>query len=306
MGRRKSGLFKGKNSYFDRELFNNSTELQFYIDQFMNLAISSFKWSGFPDTVDTRWLEILLFSQGSAVFFEDDVIGSLTLAAAPNGPLNVYNIPTRYNAYGTGYNKQCDLSDSVLIWNNPMHTNSEFTIAHYCRLLWEYDQIININVKAQKTPILLLCSEDQRLTLENLYMKYEGNEPVIHGDKNLDWKGLQVVKTDAPFIANDLYDLKVKYYNEALTYLGITNIIAEKKERLIKDEVFRSMGGVLANRQVRLAEREKACDAINKMFGLNVSVEFVDIQVDNMTPQEQAELPDLSQKTEIDYWDLQS
>ena len=282
MSRKKNrALMRGKNSYFDRSLFSNSTDIQYYLDQFINLSVSMFEWKNLPDTVDARWLELLLFSQGKAVFFKDEVIGYMTLAVAENGALNPYNVPTRYNAYGTGYNKQCDLSDSVLIWNNATHTNSEFIIAKLCERIWNYDNIIDINVNAQKTPIAIACSEDQRLTLENVYMKYEGNEPVLFADKNIDWKAINVLRTDAPFVAADIYDLKVKIYNEALTYLGISNIVAEKRERLIKDEVNRSMGGVLANRQVRLSQRKRACEMINKMFGLDIDVEFVDIDVDN-------------------------
>lgn len=82
------------------------------------------------------------------------------------------------------------------------------------------------------------------------------------------------MKTDAPYICDKIYELKTKIWNEALTYLGISNVSVEKKERLITDEVDRSQGGVLASRYSRLVARQQACEQINKMFGLNVWCEY--------------------------------
>ena len=104
--------------------------------------------------------------------------------------------------------------------------------------------------------------------------QYEGNYPVIFGDSNLDIKSLSVLKTDAPFVSDKIYDLKVKIWNEALTYLGISNINTTKKERMITDEVIRNQGGTIASRYSRLESRRRAVKKINKMFGLNITVDY--------------------------------
>jgi hypothetical protein len=140
--------------------------------------------------------------------------------------------------------------------------------------LWDIDQTIIINAKAQKTPILINCNEKQRLSLENVYMKYEGNQPFIFGNKDLDISSFSVLKTDAPYVADKLYQLKTQYWNEALTYLGISNTNTQKKERMLTDEVIRNMGGTIASRYSRLNARKKACDEINKMFGLDIDCQF--------------------------------
>ena len=123
---------------------------------------------------------------------------------------------------------------------------------------------------------LVTGTTDQRLTLINLYKEYAGNAPVIYGDKNLDLNSLNVLKTDAPYISDKLYDLKTQIWNEFLTYLGITNVSFQKRERLISDEVVRGQGGTLGSRWSRLAMRKKAADEINTMFGLNIKVDFRD------------------------------
>lgn len=140
--------------------------------------------------------------------------------------------------------------------------------------MWDLDSTIDINARAQKTPVLIQCDEKQRLSLLNVYKEYDGNSPVLFGDKNLDIKGFGVLKTDAPFVADKLYDLKNQIWNEALTYLGISNVSYQKRERLITDEVTRGQGGTVASRYSRLAMREQACDRINELFGLDVSVKY--------------------------------
>ena len=52
------------------------------------------------------------------------------------------------------------------------------------------------------------------------------------------------------------------------------NINIQKKERLIRDETIRSQGGTIASRYSRLQSRRDACDKINDMFGLDISVNF--------------------------------
>ena len=109
----------------------------------------------------------------------------------------------------------------------------------------------------------------------NLYKEYDGNAPVILADKTLDIGNvIKSVKTDAPLVADKIYTLKTQLWNEALTALGISNVSFQKKERLISDEVTRSMGGTIASRWSRLEARQKAADEINKMFGLNIEVSF--------------------------------
>ena len=48
----------------------------------------------------------------------------------------------------------------------------------------------------------------------------------------------------------------------------------QKKERLLQDEVQRNMGGTIASRYSRLEARRQAANEINKMFGLNIDVNF--------------------------------
>lgn len=248
-----------------------------YLRRLCELSMSMFKWEGLPDSVDIRYLEMELFLGGQALFFKDDVLGYLALGYMANGSFDVYGEPISRRAYSrySGYNSDTfSDKDSVIIWNNYMRVPSAQDVMYYAQRLWDLDNTIDINARAQKTPILIQCDEKQRLSLVNVYKEYDGNSPVLFGDRNLDIKGFGVLKTDAPFVADKLYELKNQIWNEALTYLGISNVSYQKRERLITDEVTRSQGGTVASRYSRLAMREQACERINEMFGLNLSVKY--------------------------------
>ena len=268
MGRRKT--------YFDESaILNNRTYVQ-YVNRLTELAISMFEWSGLPESVDSRYIELHLFSNGCMVYFDDEVMGNLCLDCTYNGGLDVYGYPILRRAYSSynGYNRLLKNSNSVIIWNNLLHIPSEADIRAYARRLWMLDRIIDVNANAQKTPILVQGNEKQRLSLVNLYKEYDGNAPVIFGDSSLNTEGLKSISTGAPYVADRIYELKNQIWNEALTYLGISNINIQKKERLITDEVTRNQGGTVASRYSRLEARRQAVERINDMFGTNIKVNY--------------------------------
>lgn len=272
-GRRKNANF------WESAKYNNASFMEYY-NRLTELSISMFKWTNVPETIDIRFLELILFGDGMSVFFKDEDIGFLALRCMIGGHLNLYNIPDDRRAYAAnGYHMELDESNSVIIFNNKLHTNSVLTVENFARRLWNLDRTIDVNCNAQKTPVLISCDETQRLTLKNVYMQYEGNQPVIYADKNLNPNSLKVLSTQAPYVADKLYQLKTQIWNEALTYLGISNVNMTKKERLISDEVIRNQGGVIANRNSRLKERQSACEQINRMFGLDMWCEFDDDMV---------------------------
>lgn len=253
---------------------NNKTYIDYY-NRLMELALNVFEWNNLPDTVDERFLELALYEFGYALYFNDEIIGNLALTCTIGGKLDVYRIPVLRRAYATnGYNKLLSSKNSVLIYNNYLHTPSSLTIELFARRLYEIQRSIDVNVKGQKTPTLILSNEQQRLTMKNLYMQYDGNEPFIYGDKNMDIEGIKSLKTDAPFVSDKLQILKNNIWNEALTFLGIENSNADKKERLVSDEVGSNYGNIEAQRNVMLNARRQAVQKINKMFGTNIEVGF--------------------------------
>lgn len=269
MGRRKHDIF-------DESMILNNLTYRQYLNRLTELAVSMFEWKNLPKTVDARYLELHLFETGCMVYFKDEVIGDLCLDCIVNGRLDVYGNPLLRRAY-SGYNnyqKLLTYNNSVIIWNNYLHGNSILDVEMFARRLCNIDRIIDVNANAQKTPVLVVGNEKQRLTLLNLYKEYDGNAPFIFGDKNLDINALKALNTNAPYVCDKLYQLKTQIWNEALTYLGISNINIQKKERLITDEVTRNQGGTIASRYSRLETRRQAVEKINDMFGTNIEVNY--------------------------------
>lgn len=268
---------KNKRSFFEESAALNNAYYNQYSKRLCELSISMFKYENLPESVDPRYLEMTLFETGQAVFFEDEVMGYLALKCTLSGQFDVYRVPIGRMAYAdNGYTRQLSNKDSVIIYNNYLRTNSVDDVLLFARRLYNLDRIIDVNANAQKTPILISCDEDMRLTMLNLFKEFDGNAPVIFGDKRITPGALQVLSTEAPYVGDKLTQLKTNIWNEALTYLGIPNLTVNKKERLITDEVMRSQGGVMASRQSRLQARIEAVDKINDMFDLDIKVSFRD------------------------------
>lgn len=271
MGNRK----REKTLFGESATVNNLTYMQ-YLNRLTELSVSMFEWKNLPPTVDARYLELHLFETGSMVYFDDDVIGNLCLDCLPSGRLDVYGNPVLRRAY-SGYNNYQKLlkeSNSVIIWNNYLHTNSILEVKMFARRLYNLDRIIDVNANAQKTPVLIQGTEQQRLTLKNLYKEFDGNSPFIFGDKNLDLNSLKCLQTGAPYVCDKLYNLKQMYWNEALTYLGINNTGAQKRERMLAIESSQAQGGTISSRYSRLQSRREAVKKINAMFGTNIEVNY--------------------------------
>lgn len=268
-------MSRRKTAFQESLQMNNFTWTQYY-QRLMELSMVMFEWKGLPDTVDPRFMELTLFRNGNVIFFKDDALGYLTLPSANYGKLDVYNVPIERRAYASnGYQQNLKKDNSVIIWNNYLRSNSRLDVEMFAKRLYNIDRAIDINANAQKTPILLMCDENERITYLNLYKEYDGNSPVIKGTKGLDLNGFKVLNTDAPFVADKLFELKCNIWNEALTYLGISNVSNVKKERMITDEITRNLGGTIASRYSRLLARQNACKEINNMYPeLNVECNY--------------------------------
>lgn len=241
------------------------------------IAVNGFRWKNLPEEVDERYLEMILAFNGRGVFFKDDVVGYAALEMSSEGEYDIYNNPQLRNAYGNNGYFRTDLNpdNSVIIYNNYTRTPEILTIRLYANRLAEIDRAIDINIRTQKTTKILKCAEEERLTYQNLLQKYDGGTPFILGSKNLATLGdIETLDLTTPYIADKLQVQKRQVFNEVLTYFGIENANTEKRERMITDEISSNMGGVAISRNSRMNARKKAAKEINRVFGLNIDVEF--------------------------------
>ena len=262
-------------TFWDSAVANNDTYYSYY-NRLVGIALSMFEWHNLPDSVDERFLEMCLFGDGKALFFKDDVTGYLALQFYGTAPLDVYRIPTRRYAYSAnGYHADFDDTNSVIIWNNVTHTNSFLDVDIASRRLYDIQRTIDTNIKAQKTPILVTAkNEPEKMSLKNAYMQYDGNSPFIFTYKDFDPNNMKSLNTQAPYVADVLFNAKKEIWNEALSALGVPVTDRVKRERLLAAEIAGDKAASVAQQFVRLNPRKKACEQINKMFGLDVQVTY--------------------------------
>lgn len=242
-------------------------------------AISMFEWINLPEEIDERYLELMLCQNGYVCFFRDQLVPDVdtyfALQCTLGGRFNVYNIPTVYQIYtASGYNTRRTAEDSVIIYNNLLHSPTVPLLMYHAYNIANVERTIEINLNQLKRPYIFLVPENQRFTFTKLVNDIKNNQDVIIGNKDLNLENVLPINTITPNNTLDLYTLKKRYYNEALTDMGINNLNVDKKERLVSDEVSSNDEDVLINRNSMLYARKIACKQINEMFGLDVDVKF--------------------------------
>lgn len=270
-------LPKPNRSARNKALARNSIVDTLYKARLRELAMARFEWLDLPSEIDPRFLELTLNEFGMMAFFKDDIADQFVcLPAMIEGDFNVYMNPNRMRAWAiNGYQRELTYQNSVPIFNNMLRTPTWPWLDYYAEQLYDIDQTRMVNVKAQKTPILLKGTDKQRLSLKNLYLEYEGNEPVILVDDSIDGKQFQAINMNAPFIAEQLTTTRRHIMGEALNYLGYQNPDAtNKKERVLTGEIESSVNEAAMSRFSPLECRRDACDKINARWGLNISVNF--------------------------------
>lgn len=258
-------------------IINNQTYID-YLNRLKLIATSLFTWDGLDEVAGfgaSRFLELSLYENGRACFVKDDKLGFLALKVNPSDKLNVYNLPEKVLAWSIGYNKNYKFDEIVYIMNNIMELPTSQTINLFAYRLYDTERTIDVNRIAQKTPIVFEGDPKSILSLQNAFMNYSGNTPVLFSNKdfNINQK-INCMKTDAPFLIDKLENHKHQIWNEALTYLGIDNANTDKKERLITDEV--ESNNELINYYLNCfyKTRKEACDLINKKYNLNIKIKL--------------------------------
>lgn len=266
----------GKIRDTEEAMFLNQATIIDYDDRLHMLAISLFTWEGLDEICGfgaSRFIEESLYRYGKAVIVDDDELGKLALNVTASGKLNTYYLPVKVNCFSTGYNKIYDFDDVVYIMNNEIQKPTKDTLSLFSRRLYNVERTADVNLEAQKTPILIEGDKNTLLTLKNVYMQYSGGMPVIYGNKNFDLSGkLNVLRTDAPYIVDKLETHKHELWNDCMTFLGINNANVTKKERLITSEVESNDDLINYYLNCFYKTRKKACDLLNKKFGTNVKI----------------------------------
>lgn len=276
-----------KDAFRDAILMNTETYVD-YLERMKKIALSMFEWQNLPESMNARFIEMCLFYNGQAALLYDDDYGYINTMAADGGYINIYGLPTEIQCYSYRFNQRRSLymtdtgeekgKECILVMNNYERVPTCSTVNLFAYRLAEAQRTADVNIKAQRTPILITTDQKQYFTLKKMYEEYDGNTPAIFADKNvITPDALKSLKTDAPFIAQDIMDYKREIWNEFLTYMGISNL-SEKRERMISNEVDSNNELVNLNLQALLIPRKEACKQFNEKYGL-MGDKAIDVKV---------------------------
>ena len=262
-----------------------------WFNRLYNIAISRFEWLNLPDTCNEKFIEQVLFFNGFMVGYKDTALNSfLIMPCTNNSVLDIFGYLAKVNAYGyNGYMAQNLTPYTITLGQEPTRADAALLYANYSRCpelpavlyfarkLTKIDRTIDVNINVQKTPYIISCSENQRLTVANMFKQVDNFEPAIITTKFYGLNGekpIYVMDLKPPFVADKMQTLKRQVYQEALTYLGIEANTSEKAERQVTEELTANMGETESMRQSPLASRKQFCKEFNKIYGTNIDVKF--------------------------------
>ena len=153
-------LETGDNSYMYNHFFN----------MLLLIVTNRFKWKNLPKGVDSDFIEKTLAFEGEIALINHPLYGFVFTHCVGDN-VNLYERPTSYLCF-TSNNEISEVysaDDIVILRNNNFSMPSIDFIKRYAENIANISKTKEININAQKTPLLLLCPKDQELSLELLY-----------------------------------------------------------------------------------------------------------------------------------------
>ncbi len=256
---------------------SNFLTYQMYLRQLLTLAENVFEFTNLPEFIDVSYLNKQLLRKGSVAFFKDEVMGVIALPYNNRGTLDVYGRPRTIQVIArNGYTRTLKEGEFVIMYDNNGRYPLLMDIYQNAERIANCKKVIDINIAQQKTPRIWITNSDKKRTVEDLLNQYDGNVETVLAYDTLDLDDVQAICEPAPFVADKIDIHLEKEWAEFFRLIGIANLVEQKKERLIQDEMTASLGGTIASRYSRYEPRKRAIDEINKKFGTNIEVKYYD------------------------------
>lgn len=268
------------------------------------LAVNRFKWTGLPDSISPRFLEMALLLNGQVVFYWDDDYDKLICAkASSSGYVNFADEPTSFTVMGPGI-PQSGIADGVAfvpkqigayipmvhadldeakkrkraisVWPNYFRRSEIQMISIYASRLATTDRTLEINTRNARRNKVLASTPNTQLSVVNLSRQIDEGVDGIQYSNSLNPN--DIVQTLDLGIDAETFDklhvLRTRWWNECMGLLGIDNANQDKKERLVAAEVGANDSQTDSMRYVSLNARREYIGRVNDVFGLNIKVDF--------------------------------
>lgn len=266
-----------KKKLINSQITNMKTYLM-YREEMLTLAENVFEFKNLPEYIDVSYLNKVLLRNGSIAFFKDDVLGVIALPYDVIGKFDIYGRPQTIKARASNgtYYKQLNKDEFVIMYDNNGRYSIFMDICQMAERIALSKRTIDVNIVQQRTPRIWKTSQDKKRTLEDMLSDIDGMMENIATYESIDIDDMNVLLAPAPYVADKIDEHLDKEWAEFYRLIGVANLIEQKKERMIKDEMSASQGGTIASRFSRFEPRKRAIEAINKKFGTNIEVSYYD------------------------------
>lgn len=272
-----------------KEKYKNYMREDMYLSYMLSADVSMFEWSGLPDELDPRYIEMWLHLYGSVGFALPDDSSFFVCGFQParTGDLDIYGdgrqmILTTCN--GLEYTRSIG-EDGVIIYNSPSRM-PDIDLLIDSESMAAIDKSLSINVRLSRVAPVLFGQngvQTNRLT-ECLQSIVEGELFTVQGGSKDDIFPqdhlLDTMEPTSPERAQYLQYLS-EYWDDVqrrhFARRGLAAKTTTKHAQVSQDEVHGLDCISWFYPLACLAERQKAVDQINKIWGLNVSVKLSEV-----------------------------
>lgn len=256
---------------------SNFLTYQMYLRQLLTLAENVFEFENLPPFIDVSYLNKELLRKGSIAWFMDDVMGLIALPYNNIGTLDVYGRPKTIQVIArNGYTRTLKQGEFVIMYDNNGRYPLLMDIYQNAERIAMCKRVIDINISQQRTPRVWITKTDKKRSVEDLLNQIDGNAERVLTYDNINLDDIQAICEPAPFVADKIDMHLEKEWAEFFRLIGVANLVEQKKERLIQDEMTASLGGTIASRYSRFEPRKRAIEEINKKWGLDIKVRYYD------------------------------
>ena len=276
--------------FFNEKKTRKTKITRLQMNNMLRRTMRMFKWSGLPDTITTRNLELTIQTRGyiGIIKNNDDyyaVYGGL--GGVPNWEympsLFIVSNPylqlqaQTYYIYDGIYNGVKHEKDTVIIPNDSLYQGLLPTLSYHSEILTEIQFTKRALLINNRFPALMVAPDNRaKKDLDDYLGSLEDGEPTAILSKNM-LRDLQVIPVDNGAARNIITQtLEAEQYQKAALFndVGLQMNYNMKRETITSSEAQLGEGALLPLPDDMMDMRKEACRQVKDVFGLDWSVEF--------------------------------
>lgn len=278
-----------------------------YIDQMQRRCQNLFEWKNLPETIDHVWLEKLLQTEGSAtlVYVKQDQIrqepenmsrfipeGWYIFSSGVGGVLDFNELGTFTVVANARLKEGLNLKigeDCLVCYNDCNHIGLLPLHKKYATQLVENDLTLSIaDVATRAISISVVGSDNEAKAFEAYMQKLkDGKLSALVGNLVMDSIKVQPYASSAHQMLTDLIEVKQYLMASWMIDLGMNSNFNMKRESIAAGEADLNDDSLMSLVEDMLHQRKIFCEQVNKLFGLDIDVDYGRMFKNNMIESEE-------------------